>query len=265
MLRGEAKEPSEREVRRRLVGTYRKQSGEALVEILEAKLRDHLSFFCKAGFNRNTDPVGEARKHWPWYLYCLTFETQDFQPDGCASSGELVNMPFDLVDLQVVAQVSPSIEPGLAELASRSCSGRPFCVCCSRVVVVTVGCAFGCLGHGVWGNREMWFFFYGFPCSSSAVTSPCHPRPDPDDLWRLVTETTIGASIASRAAHGGSIRVGLTSRSQAREHKRLISAQSNIETAAQSISDSVRLSKSRLVIEGQVTMGGLTDSIAARA
>lgn len=114
----------EQALRRCLVNTYRQQQPEVLDEVLCAKLADPLSFFSLAGYReREGGGLDEARSHWPWYLYSLTFDTADFLPGhaaNVASAGGFqeptqkevwsldmeppVLLPLDFVDIQVLAK-----------------------------------------------------------------------------------------------------------------------------------------------------------------
>lgn len=88
-------EPTETELRLRLVHAYRAQSAEVRRAVIAAKLRDPLSFFSKANYKEKV-----AEQHWSWYLHCLCVNFEEFH----VATGVL-RMPLDFVDLQFVAQV----------------------------------------------------------------------------------------------------------------------------------------------------------------
>lgn len=121
----EAKAMNEREVRRRIVHMYRQQPPSVVRAIIEAKIADPGSFHHRWCLQeRPSRPVDspewdanvreEVFRLWDWYLYCLTFESQDFPSDSSSmglftglAPGVQFAVPAELdsVDLQAAAML----------------------------------------------------------------------------------------------------------------------------------------------------------------
>ena len=88
-----------------LVQAYAKLTEAEVEAVLEAKLMDELSFFHSA-----MSSVEESKKHWKWYLYCLTFHSKEFSTDGESwnnvprSNTAVARLPLDMVDLGLLAR-----------------------------------------------------------------------------------------------------------------------------------------------------------------
>ena len=100
----------ERSIRRLLIQTYRSLSKEQLESVAEAKLQCELSMFHRTGYGE----VELVLKHWKWYLYCLTFDSQCFTtkkdcwnhiPETCLRGAFVVRVPLDSVDLFILSQL----------------------------------------------------------------------------------------------------------------------------------------------------------------
>lgn len=94
------REVEEHFVRSTLIESYRKLTGPALEALLCEKLKQETSFFHMTKFR----DVEEVRRHWNWYLYCLTFESWQFEQEDLENHPHyVVRVPMDYIDLQVLA------------------------------------------------------------------------------------------------------------------------------------------------------------------
>lgn len=91
------KEVEEKQIRSTLIESYRKLTGPALDALLCEKHKQETSFFHMTQFR----DVEEIRRHWNWYLYCLTFESWQFEQENLPNY--VVRVPMDYIDLQVLA------------------------------------------------------------------------------------------------------------------------------------------------------------------
>eukprot|EP00435_Cladocopium_sp_Y103_P045619 s1361_g13.t1 len=94
-------EVSESQIRSTLIESYRKFTGPALDALLCEKLKQETSFFHMTQFR----DVEEVRSHWNWYLYCLTFESKEFEQENPHRPRWVVRIPMDYIDLQVLATI----------------------------------------------------------------------------------------------------------------------------------------------------------------
>lgn len=95
---------TEKQIRERLIHVYRAQTPEIIYSIVEAKLADPLSLFSLAKYRS----VSSAMKNWEWYLYCLTFDPNDFVQNNAwgrtpQKDMQAVRIPMDFVDLQLIS------------------------------------------------------------------------------------------------------------------------------------------------------------------
>lgn len=95
---------TEKQIRERLIHIYRAQTPEIIYSIVEAKLADPLSLFSLAKYKS----VSSAMKNWEWYLYCLTFDPNDFVQNNAwgrtpQKDMQAVRIPMDFVDLQLIS------------------------------------------------------------------------------------------------------------------------------------------------------------------
>lgn len=93
---------TEQELRLRIVSAYRQQEPSVTEQVIQAKIDDPWSFFCRMGYR----DLKDAKQQWEWYLWCLTCQAGDFQEFAQSHQREsmaCIDMPLDSVDLQVVA------------------------------------------------------------------------------------------------------------------------------------------------------------------
>jgi len=83
-----------RQLRETLVSKYMEQNESEIQEILEAKCEDTFSFLSRC----NIVDLNQARSIWDWYL----LELLNFDESG---KGSPFRIPFDLVDIQILACV----------------------------------------------------------------------------------------------------------------------------------------------------------------
>ena len=93
------REVAESQIRAALIETYLKLDGAVLDALAREKLQHETSFFYMTQFR----DVEEVKKYWPWYLYCLSFESCEFEDSNFPENGTVVKIPMDYIDLQVLA------------------------------------------------------------------------------------------------------------------------------------------------------------------
>lgn len=86
-------------VRARVVAYYWQQPLRSVENLIQEKLDDTASFFNIAGYKT----IEAVKPVWSWYLLCLTFNAETRAKDVLRSL--VVLMPFDRVDLRIVAEV----------------------------------------------------------------------------------------------------------------------------------------------------------------
>ncbi|CAJ1458988.1 unnamed protein product [Effrenium voratum] len=103
-MRHSGREVTEKQMRGALVAAYRAMEEWQKVRIAEQKLLDELSFFHVTRYSDKEAVLG----HWDWYLYCLTFQSQDFLKEGqlkLLPEATVLRMPLDFVDLHLLAHI----------------------------------------------------------------------------------------------------------------------------------------------------------------